>query len=61
MDKYEALVDVIRALTKKCEDYEHHNQMHQHYEERFRREREKTKILYQQLNELGVTPKADLY
>ena len=58
MDKLDALVDLVRALSKKCEDAERYESSSDMYKRYWQEEKEKVKVLRKQLNEAGISPNA---
>lgn len=56
MDKLDGLVDLVRALSKKCEDAERYESSSNMYKQYWHDEKEKTKALRKQLNEAGISP-----
>ena len=53
MEQYEALTNVIRTLSKKCEDIEHHKQQAELYERWWRQERDQVRSLNNEIDRLN--------
>jgi hypothetical protein len=54
----DSLVELVRALAKKCDECEYEQRMHKYYEEQYRKERAKTDTLRDQLRGVGASPDA---
>lgn len=52
MEEYEALTNVIRALSKKCENFEHHKHNAETYYRWYKEQKEENKKLLEQIDEL---------
>jgi uncharacterized coiled-coil DUF342 family protein len=53
MEQYEALTNVIRALSKKCEDVDRYKESSDTYERWWRQEREQVKELNNEIDRLN--------
>jgi len=52
MDNMDALVDLIRALSKKCDDFEYHKRQHDNYYKWYNELQEKNEALVTEMNKL---------
>lgn len=52
MEQYEALTDVIRALSKKCEQFERYKENSEMYHRWYREAQEKNEKLQEQIEDL---------
>ena len=52
MEQYEALTNVIRALSKKCEQFEHHKDNAETYYRWYKEQKEENKKLLEQIEDL---------
>jgi predicted RNase H-like nuclease (RuvC/YqgF family) len=59
MDKMDSLVDLVRALAKKCEELENTQQRLEMYERWYKEGKEEIKELRQQLNRLAICTSLD--
>jgi hypothetical protein len=55
MEKLDAMVDLVRALAKKCEDYETYKRSSEMYERWYREGRDENRRLREKLDEAGIT------
>jgi hypothetical protein len=54
MEKLDAMVDLVRALAKKCEDYETYKSSSEMYERWESEERDANRKLREKLDEAGI-------
>jgi hypothetical protein len=54
MEKLDAMVDLVRALAKKCEDMERYKDSSELYEKWYREERDANRKLREKLDEAGI-------
>ena len=52
MDNMDALVDLIRALSKKCDDFEYHKRQHDYYYKWYNEQQEKNEALVTEIDKL---------
>jgi len=52
MEQYEALTNLIRALSKKCEQFEHHKDNAETYYRWYEKEKEGREALLEQIDKL---------
>jgi hypothetical protein len=54
MEKLDAMVDLVRALAKKCEDYETYKSSSEMYERWYREGRDENRRLREKLEAAGI-------
>jgi hypothetical protein len=54
MEKLDAIVDLVRALAKKCEDADAYKNSAEMYEKWYREERDANRKLREKLDEAGI-------
>ena len=54
MEKFEALADLIRTLSKRCEEAEYHKRQYEQYQQWYREQRDETDRLREILKNSGV-------
>lgn len=54
MDKFEALADLVRTLSKRCEDAEYHKRQYEHYQRWYKEEQEEVARLRTILDGAGI-------
>ncbi len=54
MEKMDAMVDLVRALAKKCEDYETYKSSSEMYERWYREQHKVVQELREKLKEAGI-------
>ena len=54
MEKFEALVDLVRTLSKRCEEAEYHKRQYEQYQQWYREQRDETDRLREILKNSGV-------
>jgi hypothetical protein len=55
MDKLDSMVDLVRALAKKCEDLDTYKNSSEMYERWYREQRDENRRLREKLEEAGIT------